>query len=81
MNLYRFLQQTVEQWRLVFIIAAANSIVGCIIYILVGSSEEQPWNQHGKLDRKERETQKIKAVKCDTKTESDNEKSSFIEEN
>ncbi|XP_020280046.1 sialin [Pseudomyrmex gracilis] len=73
--------QTVEQWHLVFIIAAANSIVGCIIYILFGSSKEQPWNQYGKLDRKEQETQRVKAVKYDIETESDNEKSSFTEEN
>ncbi|KZC12315.1 Vesicular glutamate transporter 2, partial [Dufourea novaeangliae] len=40
--------QTVSQWRIVFIIAAANSVVGSIVYMLLGTSKEQPWNTYGK---------------------------------
>lgn len=70
--------QTVEQWRLVFLIAAANSIAGCIIYLIFGTSEKQPWNQYAKLHPKEREMQKLalETVKC----EKDTEKSNFIKE-
>ncbi|XP_076647837.1 sialin-like [Halictus rubicundus] len=43
-----FGNQNVSQWRTVFLIAAANSIVGCIVYLLFGTSEEQPWNRYKK---------------------------------
>ncbi|KMQ95264.1 vesicular glutamate transporter 1 [Lasius niger] len=76
--------QSVEQWRLVFLIAAANSIAGGIIYVIFGTSKEQPWNQYDKL--KEREMQKLapETIKTDngienTKTD-DTEKINFIEE-
>ncbi|XP_043281754.1 sialin-like [Venturia canescens] len=36
--------QTTQQWQWVFLIAAANLMAGCIVYILFGTSEEQPWN-------------------------------------
>ncbi|EFN88313.1 sialin [Harpegnathos saltator] len=76
--------QTVEQWRLVFLIAAANSLAGCIIYMMFGTSKEQPWNQYTRLNPKEREMQKLapEALKCENNTEnmSDIEKSKFIEE-
>lgn len=73
-----------EQWRLVFLIAAANSIVGGIIYIFFGTSKEQPWNQYVKLNSKEREMQELatKAIKSDNSTENANntEKINFSEE-
>ncbi|XP_076163036.1 putative inorganic phosphate cotransporter isoform X2 [Ptiloglossa arizonensis] len=40
--------QTVSQWRIVFIIAAVNSIASAVIYLLFGTSKEQPWNNYGK---------------------------------
>lgn len=40
-----------EQWRLVFLIAAANLMAGCIVYVLFGTSEEQPWNHQPSGDR------------------------------
>ncbi|XP_072755550.1 putative inorganic phosphate cotransporter [Anoplolepis gracilipes] len=57
--------QNVGQWRLVFLIAAANSIAGGIIYIIFGTSKQQPWNQYVKLNLKEQEMQKLttKAIK------------------
>ncbi|KAL6255754.1 hypothetical protein P5V15_012997 [Pogonomyrmex californicus] len=73
--------QTVGQWRLVFLIAAANSIVSCIIYILFGTSKEQPWNQYVNLNTKEREMQELttETVKHENDAE-DTEKSNFIKE-
>lgn len=72
------------QWRLVFLIAAANSIVGGIIYIIFGTSKEQPWNQYVKLNSKEREMQELttEAIKSDNGTEKANdiEKINFIKE-
>ncbi|KAG7207342.1 hypothetical protein KM043_009006 [Ampulex compressa] len=57
--------QTVEQWRLVFIIAAANSVVGTIIYTLFGTSNEQPWNQYGiRKEPVEQEMQKLTTIKA-----------------
>lgn len=76
--------QNVGQWRLVFLIAAANSIVGGIIYIIFGTSKEQPWNQYVKLNSKEREMQELttEAIKSDNGTEKANdiEKINFIKE-
>lgn len=69
-----------EQWRLVFLIAAANSIVGGIIYIIFGTSKEQPWNQYVKLNSKEQEMQKLASeTKSDSGTEN-TEKINFIKE-
>lgn len=76
--------QTVGQWRLVFLIAAANSIVSSIIYLMFGTSKEQSWNQYAKLNMKEREMQELApmAVKRDNDAENadDTEKSNFIRE-
>ncbi|XP_050466531.1 putative inorganic phosphate cotransporter isoform X2 [Cataglyphis hispanica] len=76
--------QNVGQWRLVFLIAAANSIAGGIIYIFFGTSKEQPWNQYVKLNSKEREMQELatKAIKSDNSIENanDTEKINFSEE-
>lgn len=67
-----------EQWRLVFLIAAANSIAGGIIYIIFGTSKEQPWNQYVKLNSKEQEMQKL-ATKSDSGTKN-TEKINFTKE-
>lgn len=76
--------QSVGQWRLVFLIAAANSIVGGIIYIIIGTSKEQPWNQYVKLDSKEREMKELapEATKSDNGNgnANDTEKTNFTEE-
>ncbi|OAD51893.1 Vesicular glutamate transporter 2 [Eufriesea mexicana] len=61
--------QTISQWRLVFIIAAVNSIVGSIMFLAFGTSEEQPWNTYGKLKKEnDQEMQRLTAtpfVKCE----------------
>ncbi|XP_026673477.1 vesicular glutamate transporter 1 [Ceratina calcarata] len=52
--------QTVAQWQLVFIIAALNTISCTIVYVIWGSSDEQPWNSYGKSSQEnEREMQKL----------------------
>lgn len=38
------MQQTPEQWQYVFIIAAAGSFIGGIIYVLFTRTEVQSWN-------------------------------------
>ncbi|XP_058799273.1 sialin isoform X2 [Phymastichus coffea] len=40
--------QTIKQWRLVFLISAANLAVSCIVHLIWGTSAEQPWNNHEK---------------------------------
>ncbi|XP_076222681.1 sialin-like [Nomia melanderi] len=45
-----FENQTVSQWRIVFIISAVNSIAGCIVYTLFGTSDEQSWNKYERKD-------------------------------
>lgn len=37
--------QTAEEWRLVFLIAAACYLFGCVIYWFWASGELQPWAQ------------------------------------
>ncbi|XP_015123703.1 sialin isoform X2 [Diachasma alloeum] len=36
--------QTIGQWRLVFLIAAANMMIGFIIFMIWGTANEQSWN-------------------------------------
>ncbi|CAD1473934.1 unnamed protein product, partial [Heterotrigona itama] len=43
--------QTVSQWRLVFIIAAINTFVGTVVYLVFGTSKEQPWNKYSKSSK------------------------------
>lgn len=38
-------QQTIEQWRLVFMIAAANLTISAIVYTFWGTADVQPWNE------------------------------------
>ena len=37
--------QTIPQWRIVFLSAAAVNTVGNLVYVALGTSEEQPWNK------------------------------------
>lgn len=70
--------QTVASWRSVFIIAAANSIVGTVIYLILGTSKEQPWNQYGKTaEGKGQEMQKL--TEPEAKCDGDGEKKTTIE--
>lgn len=56
--------QTVGQWFIVFLIAGANAITGCLIYLIGGTSKEQPWNQYGKpQDYNEREMLNLQTKK------------------
>ena len=49
-----------SQWRLVFIIAAINTFVGTVVYLMFGTSKEQPWNKYGKSNKENgQELQKL----------------------
>lgn len=66
--------QTVGQWRIVFLIAGANAIAGCLIYTFAGTSKEQPWNRYGKPEeRNDKEMQnfqsKTEVVRCEEAVE------------
>ncbi len=47
------LQQTIEAWRTVFLIAGCIYAGGNVIFILFGSAAVQPWNET-KEEKKER---------------------------
>ncbi|XP_043273356.1 uncharacterized protein [Venturia canescens] len=70
--------QTTEQWQLVFLIAAGNLMAGCIVYVLCGTSEEQPWNHQPFGDTEiSQELEKLKPIPKSTenvKKEKGNEK-------
>ncbi|XP_076386630.1 na[+]-dependent inorganic phosphate cotransporter isoform X1 [Megachile rotundata] len=52
--------QTISQWRIVFIIATVNSLIGTVVYLLFGTSKEQPWNRYGKSNKESgQEMQKL----------------------
>lgn len=53
-----------------------------IVYIMFGTSKEQPWNQYAKLNMKEREMQELAPAKRNNDAENadDTEKSNFIRE-
>ena len=40
-----YIQQTIQQWRKVFIIAAVIYIVDNTVYLIFGDSREAHWNQ------------------------------------
>ncbi|XP_076244269.1 sialin-like [Calliopsis andreniformis] len=64
--------QTVGQWRIVFIIAAVNSLAGCVIYLLLGTSKEQWWNKYGKMNKENgQEMQKLTATSATKSGEGD----------
>ncbi|CAB0041461.1 unnamed protein product [Trichogramma brassicae] len=46
------LQQTIGQWRLVFLVSAANLAVSCVVHLIWGTSEEQPWNNYAREKRR-----------------------------
>ena len=37
--------QTIPQWRIVFLSAAAVNTVGNLVYLAFGTSAEEPWNK------------------------------------
>ena len=39
-----FTQQTIEAWRIVFLIGSASFIICNLIFVIFGSSDIQPWN-------------------------------------
>ncbi|XP_043491303.1 vesicular glutamate transporter 1 isoform X1 [Polistes fuscatus] len=56
--------QTVGQWFIVFLIAGANAVAGCLIYLIGGTSKEQPWNQYGQpKEHNEREMLNLQTKK------------------
>ncbi|XP_078046734.1 sialin-like [Augochlora pura] len=58
--------QNVSQWRIVFLIAAANSIVGCVIYLIFGTSKEQSWNSYeNPVNEEGQEMQKLTSAEKD----------------
>ncbi|XP_014230094.1 putative inorganic phosphate cotransporter isoform X1 [Trichogramma pretiosum] len=44
--------QTIGQWRLVFLVSAANLAVSCVVHLIWGTSEEQPWNNYAREKRR-----------------------------
>ncbi|XP_044581594.1 sialin-like isoform X1 [Cotesia glomerata] len=65
-------KQTVEQWRLVFIIATANLAISAIVYTIWGTSDVQPWNESKKPDAAEEELSKLKVKINDDSRDTDN---------
>ena len=43
-NLFLSFQPTRAQWQKVFYISAGICVVGWIVYMLLGSGKQQPWN-------------------------------------
>lgn len=41
-------QDTIEEWSIIFIIAAVAYIVPALIFIVFGSGDVQPWNEPNK---------------------------------
>ena len=76
-----FLQQTIEQWRLVFIIAAANLGLSAVVYTIWGTSDEQPWNTDGKFVTENAEVvqELTLTAKKNKEIEIDNKSSSMID--
>ncbi|KAK0182211.1 hypothetical protein PV327_000372 [Microctonus hyperodae] len=83
--------QTIGQWRLVFLIAAANLAFGGVAYLIWGTADEQPWNHNVAYDAecgeelqklKQPRTEIINNIKCDTvevkKLEKEKEANSMI---
>lgn len=59
-----FLQNNVEQWRLVFFIAAAFYLVGNALFIIFGSGEVQEWNDPSAKKRRNSESSKEKHIEA-----------------
>lgn len=47
-----FPQNTLEDWSIIFIIAAIAYIIPAIVFILFGNGNVQPWNEPKKTDEK-----------------------------
>ncbi|CAD6228693.1 GSCOCG00006502001-RA-CDS [Cotesia congregata] len=45
--------QTIGQWRLIFIIAFLNMAICCLIFCIWGTAEEQSWNQYHTVSKNE----------------------------
>ena len=52
-NFDLFFQGTWEEWLLVFDIASIINIIGCVAYILIGSSDLEPWAKEDHEDENE----------------------------
>ncbi|XP_066581859.1 sialin [Prorops nasuta] len=61
--------QTVSSWKIVYIIAAINSIGGFVVYQIFGSSREQPWNSYEK--RVEVENQELQVLNISSSNSND----------
>lgn len=42
---YYYLQQTIEAWRIIFLVTIILYIIEILVYTIFGSGNEQPWNQ------------------------------------
>ncbi|NP_001123317.1 na[+]-dependent inorganic phosphate cotransporter isoform X1 [Nasonia vitripennis] len=64
--------QTIGQWRLVFLISAVNLGLSCLVHLIWGTSEEQPWNHYArersakKAEEAELEGEELVAMKPGT---------------
>lgn len=43
--MFNYLQQSLLQWQIIFFTTAGIFCVECIVYTLLGSGVEQPWNR------------------------------------
>ncbi|KAJ8670111.1 hypothetical protein QAD02_001370 [Eretmocerus hayati] len=51
--------QTIGQWRIVFLISAANLGFSCIVHLIWGTSIEQSWNNYSTKDDQEGEEKSV----------------------
>lgn len=45
-----FTQNTIEEWKIIFIIGGIAYILPAFIYFIFGSGERQSWNDHKHLN-------------------------------
>lgn len=45
-NIGFILQQTIEQWRIVYLIAVIICVISCVTFTCFGTAEEQSWNKY-----------------------------------
>lgn len=64
---YIFLQQTFEQWRIVFWILAVAYMFGALVFLIFGTAKTLPWNSVSSTDKSNdiafNETEAIKPLK------------------
>lgn len=41
-----FVQNTIDEWSIIFIIGAVVYIIPALIFVFFGSGKIQPWNDH-----------------------------------